>query len=51
MASRLGATEPEVSKMEHRGDLLASTLSAAVAALGAELELVAEFSDGHLVSI
>ncbi len=51
MAARLGATQPEVSKLEHRNDLLVSTLKAAVTALGAELELVARFSDGHIVRI
>jgi hypothetical protein len=51
VASRLGATQPEVSKIEHRDDLLVSTLRAFVAALGADLELVARFRDGHIVRI
>jgi len=51
VASRLGATQPEVSKIEHRDDVLVSTLQAFVAALGADLELVARFRDGHVVRI
>jgi DNA-binding transcriptional regulator YiaG len=51
LAARLGATQPEVSKLEHRDDLLVSTLRSAVTALGADLELLARFSDGHVVRI
>jgi DNA-binding transcriptional regulator YiaG len=51
VAQRIGATQPEVSKIEHRDDVLVSTLRAVVGALGAELELVARFSDGHVVRI
>ncbi len=51
IAVRLGASQPEVSKIEHRDDVLVSTLRAFVDALGADLELVARFRDGHVVRI
>lgn len=51
IAARLGATQPEISKIEHRDDVLVSTLRAFVDALGADLELVARFRDGHVVRI
>ncbi len=51
VAQRIGATQPEVSKIERRDDVLVSTLRAVVGALGAELELVARFRDGHVVRI
>ncbi len=51
MAGRLGASQPEVSRIEHRDDVLVSTLRAFVGALGADLELVARFRDGHVVRI
>ena len=51
MAQRMGATQPEVSKIEHRDDVLVSTLRAFVVALGADLELVARFRDGHAVRV
>lgn len=51
IARRMGTTQPEVSKLEHRDDALVSTLRAFVVALGADLELVARFRDGHVVRI
>lgn len=51
MAQRMGASQPQVSRIEHRDDVLVSTLRAFVGALGADLELVARFRDGHVVRI
>ncbi len=53
MADALGATQPEVSKIERRGDLYVSTLRRYVEALGATLELWAHFPDGsrHLIRV
>ncbi len=51
VAERIGATQSEVSRIERREDVLVSTLRAFVTALGAELELVARFADGHVVRI
>jgi len=51
VAERTGATQPEVSRLERRDDVLVSTLRAFVGALGADLELVARFADGHVVRI
>ena len=45
MAERLGIKQENVSRMERRDDLLVSTLSSYVAAMGGELRLVAEFPD------
>jgi DNA-binding XRE family transcriptional regulator len=39
LARRLGATQPEVSKLEHRSDVRLSTARAYVAACGGELRL------------
>jgi len=51
MAGRMEVSQPEVSRIEHRDDVLVSTLRAFVGALGADLELVARFRDGHVVRI
>ena len=51
VGERIGATQPEVSRLERRDDVLVSTLRAFVGALGADLELVARFADGHVVRI
>lgn len=51
VAKRLGASQSEVSRIERRDDVLVSTLRAFVTGLGAELELVARFGDGHVVRI
>jgi hypothetical protein len=41
-------TQPEVSKLERRADVRASTLRAYVAALGGELHLAARFADDEI---
>src|ERR1700742_5186132 len=46
LAEELGATQPEISKMEHRTDMYVSTLRRFVEAMGGELEIVARFPDG-----
>lgn len=51
VAARTGASQPEISRLERRDDALVSTIRAFVAALGADLELVARFADGHVVRI
>lgn len=43
VASRLGTSQSDISKLERRADLLVSTLTAYVAALGGSLELTARF--------
>ena len=40
-----------MSRLERRDDVLGSTLCAFVGALGADMELVARFADGHVVRI
>ena len=46
LAEELGATQPEISKMEHRTDMYVSTLRRFVEAMGGELEIIARFPDG-----
>src|ERR1700724_2389446 len=46
LAEELGATQPEISKMEHRADMYVSTLRRFVEAMGGELEIIARFPDG-----
>jgi DNA-binding Xre family transcriptional regulator len=48
VAEQLGMTQPEVSKLERRADVRASTLRAYVAALGGELHLAARFADDEI---
>jgi len=45
LAARLGVGQDSVSRLEQRSDLMLSTLSAYVEALGGRLELVARFPD------
>ena len=45
VATRLEMTQPEVSKLERRSDVRASTLNAYVSALGGELVVTARFGD------
>ena len=47
LAQVLGATQPEVSKIEHRTDLYVSTLRRYIEALGGQLEITARFPDGR----
>ena len=46
LAARLEIAQSNVSRLEHRNDMLVSTLREVVRALGGELELVARFPDG-----
>jgi predicted XRE-type DNA-binding protein len=46
LAERLGATQPEVSRIESRTDMYLSTLRRFVEAMGGELVIVAQFPDG-----
>jgi transcriptional regulator with XRE-family HTH domain len=51
MAELMGVEQENVSRLERRADLLLSTLSSYVAAMGGRLRLVAEFPNRHPVSI
>ncbi|MGH7310574.1 MAG: XRE family transcriptional regulator [Candidatus Rokuibacteriota bacterium] len=46
LAEDLGATQPEISKIERRTDMYVSTLRRFVEAMGGELEIIARFPDG-----
>ncbi|MFG1690545.1 helix-turn-helix domain-containing protein [Gemmatimonadota bacterium] len=46
LAARLEIAQSNVSRLEHRNDMLVSTLREVIRALGGELELVARFPDG-----
>ncbi|OBF98894.1 helix-turn-helix domain-containing protein [Mycolicibacter sinensis] len=45
MAARLGITQGSVSQLERRGDMLLSTLSEYLAALGAEARITVSIGD------
>ncbi len=51
MAELMGVRQENVSRLERRADLLLSTLSSYVAAMGGKLRLMAEFPDRHPVAI
>ncbi len=51
MAALLGVEQENVSRLERRADLLLSTLSGYVSAMGGKLRLVAEFPDRQPVTI
>jgi transcriptional regulator len=51
MAILMGVEQENVSRLERRADLLLSTLSSYVAAMGGTLRLVAEFPDRQPVTI
>ena len=51
MAELMGVEQENVSRLERRADLLLSTLSSYVAAMGGKLRLVAEFPNRHPVAI
>jgi predicted DNA-binding protein (UPF0251 family) len=51
MAELMGVEQENVSRLERRADLLLSTLSNYVAAMGGRLRLVAEFPNRHPVAI
>jgi len=46
LAEALGATQPEISKIERRTDMYVSTLRRYIEALGGELEIAARFPEG-----
>ena len=48
LAEELGATQPEISKIEHRTDMYVSTLRRFVEAMGGQLEITARFPDGTI---
>jgi transcriptional regulator with XRE-family HTH domain len=47
-AARFPTTQPEISKIENRGDLHISTLIRYIEALDGRLELIAHFDDGDM---
>lgn len=51
VAEKLGINQENVSRIEKRADLLISTLSGYVAAMGGKLSLVAEFPDRPPVTL
>ena len=51
MAALMGVEQENVSRLERRADLLLSTLSSYVAAMGGKLRLVAEFPNRRPVAI
>jgi hypothetical protein len=51
MAVLMGVEQENVSRLERRADLLLSTLSSYVAAMGGRLRLIAEFPNRHPVAI
>jgi transcriptional regulator with XRE-family HTH domain len=50
LAKKLRVNQPEVAKIEKRADMLLSTLSGVLRAMGAELKIVASFP-GHDIQI
>jgi hypothetical protein len=51
VAKKLGVQQPTVSKIERQTDMYLSTLRGYIAALGGELQIVAQFPDRALVHI
>ena len=51
IAAKLGINQENVSRLEQRSDLLLSTLSSYVSAMGGKLSLVAEFPDRPPVTL
>jgi hypothetical protein len=51
MAELMGVEQENVSRLERRADLLLSTLSSYVAAMGGKLRLIAEFPNRRPVTI
>jgi len=51
MAELMGVEQENVSRLERRADLLLSTLSSYVAAMGGKLRLVAEFPNRKPIAI
>ncbi len=51
MAETLGMTQDQVSRLEHRSDVLLSTLRRYVKGMGGDLSLIAEFPNHRPVKI
>lgn len=51
LASAMGVSQAQITKVEHQADLYVSTLRRFVEAMGGELELVARFPDGDAVGV
>jgi transcriptional regulator with XRE-family HTH domain len=51
LAESLHVDQAAISKLEHREDMLLSTLTGVIEALGGKLELRAEFPDGDACSV
>jgi transcriptional regulator with XRE-family HTH domain len=51
MAELMGVEQENVSRLERRADLLLSTLSSYVAAMGGKLRLIAEFPNREPIAI
>lgn len=49
LAEILSINQAALSKMEHQSDMRISTLRKLLAAMGAQLKIVAEFPDGEVV--
>lgn len=49
VAQRLGVAQGEVSRIEHQGDLLLSTLARYVEGMDGELSLLVRFGDGRTI--
>jgi len=51
LASAMGVSQAQITKVEHQADLYVSTLRRFVEAMGGELELVARFPDAEAVGV
>ena len=51
LASAMGVSQAQITKVEHQADLYVSTLRRFVEAMGGELELVARFPDGESIGV
>ena len=48
LASALGASQPQISRIEHRTDLYVSTIRRYIEAMGGQLDIVAHFPEGSV---
>jgi len=51
VAEQLGVAQGEISRIEHQGDLLLSTLARYVDGMGGELSLLVRFGDGQTIEL
>jgi transcriptional regulator with XRE-family HTH domain len=51
LASEMGVTQAQITKIEHQADLYVSTLRRFIEAMGGELEIVARFPDGEAMGV